>query len=231
MISCIAVDDEPKALEVIEIHASKIPTIRLAGSFVKPQQALDFLKSNYVDLILLDINMPVISGLEFIGRLEFKPYIIFTTAYSEYALDGYHYEVVDYLLKPIELDRFYKAIQKVEKLVQLKAVQSDGLLGKYIFIKDGYKQVKLKIEDILYIQSDGNYLNICALTGKVMARMTFQQILGKLPKNVFFRSHNSYVVNLCHIDKIEDNHIFIQDNKFPIGDRYREELLRCINGI
>ncbi len=231
MISCIAVDDEPKALEVIEIHASKIPGIQMVGSFVKPQQALDFLKNNYVDLILLDINMPVISGLEFIDRLEFKPHIILTTAYSEYALDGYNYEVIDYLLKPIELDRLYKAIQKVEKLVQLKAVQSDSLLGKFIFIKDGYKQVKLKIEDILYIQGEGNYLNICSLTGKVMARMTFQQILGKLPQNVFFRSHNSYVVNLCHIDKIEDNHIFIQDNKSPIGDRYKDELLKYINGI
>jgi len=231
MISCIAVDDEPKALEVISIHASKIPAIQLVGSYVKPQDALNYLKSNFVDLILLDINMPGISGLEFIGKLQTKPHIIFTTAYSEYALDGYDYEVVDYLLKPIELDRFYKAIQKVEKLIQLNTVQSDSLLSKYIFIKDGYKQVKLKIDDILFIQSEGNYLSIFTSIGKTMARMTFQQILEKLPKNTFFRSHNSYVVNLCHIDKIEDNHIFINENKFPIGERYKEELMKYINGV
>jgi len=231
MISCIAVDDEPKALEVISIHASKIPAIQLVETFVKPQDALNYLKNNFVDLILLDINMPSISGLEFIGKLQFRPHIIFTTAYSEYALDSYDYEVVDYLLKPIELDRFYRAIQKVEKLIQLNAIQTDNLLSKYIFIKDGYKQVKLKIDDILFIQSEGNYLSIFTSIGKTMARMTFQQILEKLPKNTFFRSHNSYVVNLCHIDKIEDNHIFINENKFPIGERYKEELMKYINGV
>jgi len=156
MIVCIAVDDEPKALDVISIHASKAPEIDLIKTFTNPEDALAFLKDNFVDLIFLDINMPKISGLQFIAKLQSKPYIIFTTAYSEYAIDSYDFEAVDYLLKPIEFDRFYKSINKVKKLIQLNNIHQDSLLSKYIFVKDGYKQIKICIEDILLIQSEGN---------------------------------------------------------------------------
>ena len=228
MIVCIAVDDEPKALEVISIHASKAPEIDLVRTFTNPEEALAFLKDNFVDLVFLDINMPKISGLQLVEKLQSKPYIIFTTAYSEYAIDSYAFEAVDYLLKPIEFDRFYKAINKVKKLIQLNSIQQDSLLSKYIFVKDGYKQIKICIEDILFIQSEGNYLNIVTHKEKILARMTFQDILEKLPRNLFFRTHNSYVINLSHILKIEDNHIFIQDTKIPIGIKYKEKLLNFL---
>lgn len=229
MILCIAVDDEPKALDVISIHASKAPEIDLVATFTHPEKALAFLKDNFVDLVFLDINMPGISGLQFVERLQSKPYIVFTTAYSEYAIDSYDFEAVDYLLKPIEFDRFYKSVNKVKKLMQLNSIQQDSLLSKFIFIKDGYKQIKVSIEDILYIQSEGNYLNIVTNTEKVLARMTFQGLMEKLPRNFFFRVHNSFVVNFSHIQKIEDNHVFIQNMKIPIGIKYKENILNFIN--
>lgn len=229
MIQCIAVDDEPKALDVISIHASKAPEVDLIATFTNPENALAFLKDNFVDLIFLDINMPGISGLQFAERLQSKPYIIFTTAYSEYAIDSYNFEAVDYLLKPIEFDRFYKSINKVKKLIQLNSIQQDSLLSKFIFVKDGYKQIKISIEDILYIQSEGNYLNIVTNKEKVLARMTFQCLMEKLPVNLFFRVHLSYVVNFSHIQKIEDNHIFIQDTRIPMGIKYKEKLLNFLN--
>ncbi|OFX61859.1 MAG: hypothetical protein A2066_19025 [Bacteroidetes bacterium GWB2_41_8] len=229
MILCIAVDDEPKALDVLSIHAAKAPEIDMVKTFTNPKDALAFLKDNFVDLIFLDINMPAISGLQFAEKLQSKPYIIFTTAYSEYAIDSYNFEAVDYLLKPIEFDRFYKAINKVKKQIQLNSLQQDSLLSKYIFVKDGYKQIKISIEDILYIQSEGNYLNIVSNNEKVLVRMTFQCLMEKLPANLFFRVHLSYVVNFSHIQKIEDNHIFIQDTKIPMGIKYKEKLLNFLN--
>ncbi|HET6558753.1 MAG TPA: LytTR family DNA-binding domain-containing protein [Prolixibacteraceae bacterium] len=229
MIVCIAVDDEPKALEVLSIHAAKAPEIDLVRTFTNPMDALAFLKDNFVDLILLDINMPGISGLQLAEKLQSKPYIIFTTAYSEYAIESYDFEAVDYLLKPIEFDRFYKAINKVKRQIQLNGIQQDSLLSKFIFIKDGYKQIKICIDDILYIQSEGNYLNIVTEKEKVLARMTFQYLLEKLPRNLFFRIHNSYVINLSHIQKIEDNHIFMQDVKIPIGIKYKDQFLSFLN--
>jgi two-component system, LytTR family, response regulator len=229
MILSIAVDDEPKALDVISIHAAKAPEIELVAPFTHPEKALAYLKDNFVDLIFLDINMPGISGLQFVERLQSKPYIVFTTAYSEYAIDSYDFEAVDYLLKPIEFDRFYKSVNKVKKLMQLNSIQQDSLLSKFIFIKDGYKQIKVCIEDILYIQSEGNYLNIVTNTEKILARMTFQSLMEKLPRNFFFRVHNSFVVNFSHIQKIEDNQVFIQDMKIPIGIKYKENILNFIN--
>ena len=229
MIRCIAVDDEPKALDVISIHASKAPEIDLVRTFTNPKDALAFLKDNFVDLVFLDINMPGISGLQLVESLQSKPYIIFTTAYSEYAIESYNFEAVDYLLKPIEFDRFYKAISKVKKQIQLNSIKQDSLLSKFIFVKDGYKQIKICIEDILYIQSEGNYLNIVSNNEKVLVRMTFQSLMEKLPANLFFRVHLSYTVNFNHIQKIEDNHIFIQNMKIPIGIKYKEKLLNFIN--
>lgn len=228
MIRCIAVDDEPKALDVITIHASKAPEVDLVETFTNPVTALAFLKDNFVDLVFLDINMPGISGMQLANQLQSKPYIVFTTAYSEYAIDSYDFEAVDYLLKPIEFDRFYKAVNKVKKLIQLNLIQQDSLLSKYLFIKDGYKQVKICTEDILFVQSEGNYLSIVTNKEKVMARMTFQALLARLPQSLFMRVHNSYVINFSQIRKIEDNHIFIQDLKIPIGIKYKDRIFNFL---
>lgn len=224
MIKSIAIDDEPKALEVIEIHASKIPYLELLASFTDPKKALEYVKQNYFDLIFLDINMPGLSGLEFINQLQHKPHIIFTTAYSDFALESYDYEAIDYLLKPIEFDRFYKAIQKVERLIQLQSLKHDNSFEKSIFVKDGYKKVRVEIDEILYIKSEGNYLKIVCPETKILTRLTFQQVIEKLPANLFIRIHYSYIINLSRIDKIENNHIFISDTQIPVGASYKNEL-------
>jgi two-component system LytT family response regulator len=231
MIISIAVDDEPRALDVISIHSSKVPELALIRTFTNPENALAFLRDEFVDLIFLDINMPGISGLQLVQRLQTKPYIVFTTAYSEYAIDSYNFEAVDYLLKPIEFDRFYKSVNKVKKLIQLNSLQQDNLLSKYFFVKDGYKQIKVCTEEILYIQSEGNYLNIVTKHERVVARMTFQQLMEKLPTHQFYRVHNSFVINFNHIRKIEDNQVFILDQKIPIGIKYKENLINIINPI
>ncbi len=230
MIHSIAIDDEPFALDVISIHAAKVPELELMERFTDPLKALEYLKNNPVDLVFLDINMPGLSGMELIGRLKCPPKIIFTTAYSEYALDSYDYEAVDYLLKPIEFDRFHKSIQKYSK-------QAGGLQqvipvnpATYIFIKDGYRQVKVIIAEISYIRSEGNYLSIFTGTQRTVTRMTLNEMSTLLPSSEFLRVHLSYLVNIAHIDKIENNHIYCGETAIPIGAKYKEEFYERLEG-
>jgi DNA-binding LytR/AlgR family response regulator len=228
MITCIAVDDEPRALDVIEIHAAKMQELKVLGLFTDPYMARDFLKNNPVDLILLDINMPGLNGMQLLDQLSFRPLVIFATAYSEYALDSYDYEAVDYLLKPIEFDRFAKAIMKVKKVMDSRK-EKNGIQNKFMFLKDGYKQVKVIIDDIQYIQSDGNYLNVFTTSGKVNTRMTLNQIIELLPSNSFIRIHNSFVINIGHLQKIENNQAFLPDVQITIGPMYREAFFEFLN--
>lgn len=227
MIRSIVVDDEPSALEVIAIHASKMPELEILGLYSDPYKARDFLKKNPVDLIFLDINMPGLSGLQLLDELSVRPLVVFATAYSEYALDSYDYEATDYLLKPIEFDRFAKAIQKVKKVMN-NGEEKSGVLDKYLFLKDGYKQVKVIIDDILYIQSDGNYLNVFTKAGKVNTRMTLSQMMDMLPSSSFIRVHNSYVVNIEQIDRVENNHVYLSGAVVSIGPLYRKGFCRLI---
>lgn len=227
MITCIVVDDEPSALDVLAIHAAKMPELEVLGLYSDPYKARDFLKSNPVDLIFLDINMPGLSGLQLLDELSVRPQVVFATAYSEYALDSYDYEATDYLLKPIEFDRFAKAVQKVKKAMN-NGEERNGVLDKYLFLKDGYKQVKVIIEDILYIQSDGNYLNVFTKAGKVNTRMTLNQMTDMLPSTSFIRVHNSYVVNIEQIDRVESNQVYLADAAISIGPNYKESFCRVL---
>ncbi len=221
MIRSIAVDDEPSALDVIRIHAAQVPELDLLDCFTDPLMALEFLKNNRVDLIFLDINMPGLSGLDLLNRLKFKPRVVFTTAYSEYALDSYEFEAVDYLMKPIEFDRFYRSVQRY-----LKQSAGNGNGGttypEYIFVKDGYRQVKVVVDEITHIQSQGNYLDIFTGSGRTVTRMTLSQMQELLPANRFIRIHNSFVVNLSSIDRIENNQVLIGDAAIPVGAKYRD---------
>lgn len=227
MIRSIAVDDEPFALDVIAIHAAKVPELDLMERFTDPLKALDYLKNNPVDLIFLDINMPGLSGMELVRRLKCPPRIIFTTAYSEYALDSYDYEAVDYLLKPIEFDRFNRSVQRYLKQAAAPAGNS-SMPAKHIFIKDGYKQVKLLIEEISHIKSDGNYLSIYSGAQRTVTRMTISQMITLLPSALFLRVHNSYLVNIGHIEKIENNHVYCNGEGISIGAKYKEDFLKRI---
>jgi len=219
MIRAIAVDDEPRALDVIEILSLKVPGVCLSGTFSDPALALEHLKSNYVDLVFLDINMPEISGLQFIKKLTFKPHIVLTTAYSEYALESYDYQVTDYLLKPIDLDRFRKAIARVDKALKLEK-SSISHEETSLFVKDGYQYKKINLNDLEYIKGEGNYLQFKSKDSKAMARMTFSEIASRLPPERFMRIHNSYIINLGKINKISDNHVHIEDTQVPIGSKY-----------
>jgi len=223
MISCIIVDDEPSALDVLRIHSSKIESVKVLGEFSDPFKARDFLKNNPVDLVLLDINMPGLSGLQILDQLSNRPLVVFTTAYSEYAVDSYDYMAVDYLLKPIEFDKFSRAINRVQEALESKN-QNGEPHRDFLFLKDGYKQIKVFIQDIEHIQSDGNYLNVFSGSKRINTRMTLNQILELLPKLSFVRVHNSHVVNVEQIDRVENNQIIIGEAKIGIGPSYREVL-------
>ena len=228
MLRSIAIDDEPQALEIIRIHVSKIPELELMDCFFDAEAAVDFIKQNPVDLIFLDINMPKISGIDLLKNLKTQPHIIFTTAYSEYAVKSYEFDAVDYLLKPFEFDRFLLAFNKVKKKMILQEGESREI-KKFFFIKDGSKTVRVQFEDILFIQGYGNYLSLITKKGKNTVRMTFNQVMDLLPPKSFTRVHNSYVVNLQNIYKIEHNYIFFHNRKIPIGAGYKEDFIKKIN--
>ena len=224
MITAIAIDDEPKAIEVIKIHASKIENLDLIAHFYNPKEAITFLRQHPVDLIFLDINMPNMSGLEMLEELKLKPNVIFTTAYSDFALESYSHNAIDYLLKPFEFDRFQMAIHKVEERISFQKNQN-----AFFFIKDGFKNSKIQFKEILFIKGSGNYLDIVLKEKTHSPRMTFTELVEKLPSSEFFRIHQSYIVNIEMIDKIENNHVFIEKHEIPISSRYRELFFKRLN--
>ncbi len=217
MITAIAIDDEPKAIQVIQHHISKIDTVSLITYFYNAKDAMVFLKQNPVDLIFLDINMPNMSGLELLNELQLKPQVIFTTAYAEYAIESYNYHAVDYLLKPFEFDRFQMAIHKAEeRLANLKQQ------NQFFFIKDGFKNIKMAFDEILFVKGSGNYLDITTKEKTFSPRMTFVELVEKVPASQFVRVHQSYLVNIAHINKIENNQVCIESYQIPISSRYKE---------
>jgi DNA-binding LytR/AlgR family response regulator len=224
MIKAIAIDDEPKAIQVIKHHVTNVDNLELVSHFYNATDALRFLKQNPVDLIFIDINMPEMSGLEMLEKLVLKPHIIFTTAYTEFAIDSYNFNAVDYLLKPFEFDRFQVAIQKVEQ-----RISSQKQNNTFFFIKDGFKNIKIKFEDILFIKGSGNYLDITTKEGVFSPRMTFQEVIEKLPVSDFVRVHQSYILNIINIDKIENNQVCMNSYKIPISSRYKEFFFKQLN--
>lgn len=224
MIRAIAVDDEPKAIDVIRHHVSKIDHLDLVAQFHNAHAALEYLKDNPIELIFLDINMPQMSGMQMLDKLKFTPHIIFTTAYSSFALNSYDYEAVDYLLKPFEFDRFLIAVKKVEqRMSNLNSTHT------FFFVKDGFKNVRLEFDRILFIKGSGNYLDITTVDKQITTRMTFQEIIEKLPMTSFIRVHQSYLVNISLIDKIENNHIHISSSNIPISSKYKSRLFDRLN--
>lgn len=224
MIIAIAIDDEPKALEVIKFHCAKIERLDLIAQFSDPTEAIGFLRQNPVDLIFLDINMPNMSGLEMLEELKLKPNIIFTTAYANFALESYAYNAIDYLLKPFEFDRFQMAIDKLEERISFQKNKNT-----FFFIKDGSKNIKIQFEEIFFIKGSGNYLDIVLKEKVHSPRMTFMELVEKLPSSEFMRVHQSYIVNINTIDKIENNHVYIEGHEIPISSRYRDLFFKRLN--
>lgn len=220
-ITAIAIDDEPRALEVIEIHAQKVPFLELKATFTDAFEAIPYLQQNKVDLIFLDIKMPDISGIEFVHILQKTPMIVFTTAYSEYAVKGFELDAVDYLLKPFSLVRFTKACNKA---LEMMVSRSDTSTPNFLFLKTGYEEEKVLFDDILYVEAEGNYMAYVLPNRKLLCRQNIGECMAQLPANQFIRIHRSYIIALSKIQKITRQSVWVAGNELSVGASYEDKL-------
>lgn len=228
-ITCLIVDDEPNAVQLLEDHVNKVPFLQLLQKCYDAFEALEFLKTHRADLIFLDINMPQLTGMELAAILSKDQRIIFTTAYSEYALEGYEYNAIDYLLKPITFKRFMQAIQKVQALTpSTTETLPEAPETPYMFVKSGKQIVKVAYHDILYLEAVKEYVCLYTATGKLLVYKRMKELEESLPGN-FSRIHFSYIINRDHIQRIEDNHVLIDTARIPISEKYRNGFLQQVN--
>ncbi|MCC8410566.1 LytTR family DNA-binding domain-containing protein [Mucilaginibacter sp. UR6-1] len=222
----IAIDDEPIALDIVRAHAQKVSFIQMDGYFTNAFEALSHLQHNKVDLIFLDIKMPDISGIDFMNSLVNAPMVVFTTAYSEHAVKSFELNAVDYLLKPFSLARFLKACNKALELYELRNKQHPLDVPESIFIKDGYEQIKVAINDILFLEASGNYIKIHLGDGSLLStRNTINEMMLMLPAKSFIRTHRAYVVARNKISKFDRYQVYINKHIVPIGATYSQ----CLN--
>lgn len=222
MLTAIAIDDEPLALEVVRSHADKVPFIDLKADFADAFKAMAYLQQQPVDLLFLDINMPDISGMELMRCLNKKPMVIFTTAYSEHAVESFELDAVDYLLKPFSLARFTKACNKANELFLLRENVNDK--KNYIFLKTGYEQVKVNFDDICFVEATGNYVNFALTNRTVLTRMTITEAESVLPPDQFIRIHRSFIVAKSKIERVERHQISLSSAILPVGNTYLQNL-------
>ncbi len=229
-IHCIALDDEPLALQVIAQYCSKISYLQLDKVFTNPDEAKEYLKSNKVDLLFLDIQMPDINGMQFYKSLTTKPPVVFTTAFKDYAVEGFNVDAIDYLLKPFEFDRFLKAIYKSKEYIEFLA--SQDLQMSSIYVKVNYEMMKINLKDIDLIEALDDYIKIHIKPFPVLTLMTLKGILEKLPEHLFVRVHRSYIIPLHKVEKFSKNKVFVAGKEIPIGSSYAdmyEKLLQMSN--
>lgn len=230
MLNYIIVDDEPIAHDIIISHAKNLSHLNLIGQAYNAFEAIELLQVKNIDFIFLDIEMPQLKGLDFLKTLSNAPKVIVTTAYEEYALEGYELNIIDYLLKPFSFERFMKAVNKVSiDKKQQKITSSDNIKSlESIFIKENNTTHQIKIESITVIESIGNYLKIFTNDKSIITHQTLQYFEQKLSELDFIRVHKSFIINLKHISLIEGNYISIQNHKIPIGRTYKINLLKRI---
>lgn len=227
MLKAIAIDDEPIALDVIKNLSSKISFIEWKGFFTDAFKALDVLQKEKIDLIFLDIKMPDISGIDFLRSIPDPPMVIFTTAYSEHAVQSFELDAIDYLLKPFSLSRFLKACNKANEQYELKKISNNQTPSeKSIFIKSGYEQIHVALNDILYAESNGNYMQFVLADKKILSRLTMSETEALLPAGLFIRIHRSYIVSKKQITKIEKNNVWIHNIELPVGANYANEVAK-----
>ncbi|RFZ90095.1 DNA-binding response regulator [Mucilaginibacter conchicola] len=225
MLTAIAIDDEPLALKAITILCEQIPFVRLAATFTRPTEAIGYLHSEKIDLIFLDIRMPDITGIDFVNSLSKPVMVIFTTAYSEYAVQCFELDAVDYLLKPFSFARLLKACSKAADLHVLRSESTrPTAFRKSLFVKSGYEQVKVILDDILYIESLGNYVQFICTNGKVVSRLTMNETADLLPKENFLRIHRSYLVAKSIITKVDKQTVWLKDKALPIGEVFAHDI-------
>ena len=233
MIACIAIDDEPLALKQIAGYIEKIPALNLLESFTSAIKALEFLQNNRVDLMFVDINMPDLSGMDFVKSLSHPPKVIFTTAYREYAVEGFQVDAADYLVKPISFPAFLKAVNKT---TQRYFPQSDTVTNirhneQFLFIKTEYKIVRIDLNNIKYIEGMRDYIRIHLVDeNPIMALLKMKNIMEHLPADHFMRVHRSYIVNLNRVHTIERNRIVFDKNVYiPISEQYKEDFQKFLD--
>jgi DNA-binding LytR/AlgR family response regulator len=243
MIRCLAVDDEAPALLIVADYIEQIPFLSLVGTTTNPIEALTMVQQGQVDLVFLDIQMPKLTGLQFLKLAGNKCKVVLTTAYPEYALEGYENDVIDYLLKPISFERFFKAAQKALTMMPLTipagpesaaasplpALPASG----HMFVKGESKNKFLRVNyaDILYIEGLNNYVSIHLPAQRIVTYQTLKELAETLPQPPFVRVHKSFIVSLDKIRMVDGNTIYIQDKEIPVSDTYREQLYRLIREV
>jgi two-component system response regulator LytT len=227
MISVIAIDDEPLALQLVTGYVGKTPGLKLVGQFDNPLDAAEFLTDNRVDLIFIDIQMPDLSGIEFTRFIEKGPKVIFTTAFEKYALEGYKLEIVDYLLKPFSYEEFLTAVHKVQNLLRLeqKMPARVDVNNEFLFLKSDHKIKRINFNDILYIEGLKDYVKVYIQNSlkPVLSLTSLKLLESKLPENKFMRVHRSFIVNLEKIDTIERSRIVFGKEYIPVSDQYKDK--------
>ena len=218
----IAIDDEPIALDIVAAHASKVPFIELKAQFTNAFEAITYLQQHKVDLLFLDIKMPDINGIDFLKTLSKPPMVIFTTAYSEHAVQSFELDAVDYLLKPFSLSRFLKACNKAKELFDLRN-QAPESNTDFIFIKDGYEQIKVLYNEIDYIEASGNYTQFHLSSDKLLSsRITINELVDLLPHKQFVRTHRAFIIAKNKISKYDRSQVWIGEKIIPIGTTYSD---------
>ena len=226
-MNCISIDDNPVALEALRQLIEQIDFLRLKGAFTNAVEAIGFIEEQAVDLIFLDVEMPGINGLELIDSLENPPLIILVTAKKEYAVEAFEKHVVDYLVKPVTLPRFLSSVQFAKKILDSRSAKKEA--AGTLFVKADGRWNKLHIPEIRFLQAMGDYVRIFSKDENFMVNKTMKSLLKNLPGDIFARVHRSYIVNIHHIDNIEDNSIVIGRDVIPISDRYKAGFMEQLN--
>ena len=234
-IPCIAIDDEPLAVKKISAYIQKTPFLELVAECRSAFEAMEIMNNRTVQLLFIDINMPDLNGLEFVKSLTDKPHIVFTTAYSEYAVEGFQVDATDYLLKPITYNSFLKAANKVKNLIDLNAnshKESIRATASHLFVKSDYKLIRIELDDIKYIESQHEYIKIHLInSAPVTTQLSMKSIEEQLPSDRFMRVHRSYIVNLAKVSVIERNRIVFDGKVYiPVSDQYKEKFQEYIDG-
>ncbi|MDN5216143.1 response regulator [Fulvivirgaceae bacterium BMA12] len=226
--SCVIIEDQPPAQRILQKYIEDLDMLQLKGTFTDALSVMEFLKSNQVDLIFLDIHLPKLSGIDFLNILSPKPKVILTTAYPDYALQGYELDVVDYLLKPFSFDRFVKAVSKaiygVSKQIDApkSAAESGDLSEDFTFVKTGTDYRKIEINAIRFIKSNGDYTELYLVGGKYLVSYSLKYWIDRLNPKWFCQIHKSYLVNVQHIAKVSGNQVYAGEDVLPIGRTYKE---------
>jgi two-component system LytT family response regulator len=233
-ISCIAIDDEPLAVKKISSYIQKTPFLELVAECRSAFEAMEIMSNRPVQLLFIDINMPDLSGMEFVKSLTDKPYIVFTTAYSEYAVEGFQVDAADYLLKPITYNSFLKAVNKVKNLIDLTAnspKESIRASASHLFVKSDYKLIRIELDNIKYIESQHEYVKIHLISSApVMTQLSMKVMEEQLPSDRFMRVHRSFIVNLSKISVVERNRIVFDGKVYiPVSDQYKEKFQEYID--